>query len=176
MAGVSNQGTVTWKGLSLALAIASACAGIAGVAHAEVSHRAAQDQSQSQSIPSEEKESAKRVLILLGHLKSIMDRMTEALLRDDFPEKLLVSQPFELITNNLRYVEQELRKDGPPSGLESEYHMIARSLAKARSASALNASLAKQRTSVPQVFQSDINMDGLKKLADYSTERLISMV
>ncbi|WLH11010.1 hypothetical protein PSH58_19310 [Pseudomonas hefeiensis] len=118
----------------------------------------------------------KRVVADLSKLETDMSKCTKILCAEDVPERYLEGHPFGLIADNLRFAEKKLREVGTPVGREKEFNTLLRAVAKARSVAAMNDSLVRQRTIVPNVIESDIDLEGLKTLTARNTQRLIDQV
>lgn len=165
-----------WASLTLAATIATVCVGIA------YDHDMFCSKIQPPLKASVDEDSLKVQLLAekinknLHRLTDALERCTPVLCRDDAPSKLFEGKLFDLIADNLRYAERTLRKDAMSAQYKTEFKSILRSLAKARSVASLNASIVSQRNVVPEYYESDIDMDGLKALVAHSTSRLISSV
>lgn len=173
---MTAQNKASWAGPSLAIAIAAACAVMASSAEQSDARQgknavlAAHAPSQSVEVLME------RAISVLSALEASMAKHTKALCQDELPQKLIDGQPFGLIAENLRYAEKQLRDFGIPAGAEAEYKRLVRALAKARSVAAMNDSLVRQWTTIPETFESNIDLEALRALAGHSTRRLGEMV
>ncbi|WP_434652996.1 hypothetical protein J3P96_19030 [Pseudomonas sp. R3-56] len=105
-----------------------------------------------------------------------MSKYTRILCEKDFPERHLENHLFGLIADNLRFAEKKLLEVGTPVGHEKDFNTLLRAVAKARSVAAINDSLIRQRTIVPNVIEGDVDLDGLKDLTARNTQRLIDQV
>lgn len=173
---MTAQSKASWAGPSLAIAIAAACSVMAGNAeHGGV--RQGEGSVLAAQTPGHTVEALiERAVTVLSALEASMAKHTEALCQDELPQKLIDGQPFGLIAENLRYAEKQLREFGIPSGAEAEYKRLVRALAKARSVAAMNDSLVRQWTTIPETFESNIDLEALRTLADHTTHRLGEMV
>ncbi|WP_434703044.1 hypothetical protein J3P85_19245 [Pseudomonas sp. Z1-12] len=118
----------------------------------------------------------KRVVADLSKLDTDMSQCTKILCEESVPERYLEGHPFGLVADNLRFAEKKLREVGAPLGREKELNTLLRAVAKARSVAAMNNSLIRQRTIVPNIIESDIDLEGLKTLTTRNTQRLIDQV
>lgn len=166
----------TWASLTLAATIAAVCMGIAY----ENDMLGSKIQ---QPINSSVDEETLKVQLLadkinknLTQLAIALEKYTDILMREDAPQMLFEGNLFNLIADNLRYAERTLKSDKVSASYKAETKVILRSIAKARSAASLNASIVNQRTAVPEYYESDVDMDGLKALVERSSNRLISSV
>jgi len=166
----------SWASLTLAAAIATVCVGIA---YEQNMFGPKIQQSMSTSMD----DKSLKVQLLADSINKKLAQLTEALeeftlilARDDAPESLFEVNHFSLITDNLRLAERTLKNDKMTAVYKVESKSILRSIAKARSAASLNASIVSQRTAVPEYYESDMDMDALKALVLRSTDRLISSV
>ena len=112
----------------------------------------------------------------LSKLETDMSKCTRILCEKDVPEGYLEGHPSGLVADNLRFAEKKLQEVGAPVGHEKQFNTLLRAVAKARSVAAMNNSLIRQRTIVPNVIESDIDLDGLKDLTARNTQRLIDQV
>lgn len=170
------QNKASWSGPSLAIAVAAACALMAGSTAYSVATPKAKTATVAKGISSNMEALVERAVSELKTLETGMSKYTKILCQDHVPEKYLHDQPFGLIADNLRFAEGRFRELGSPKGGEAEYDKLVRALAKARSVAAMNDSLIRQRTIVPEIFESDIDLDGLKALAAHTTQRLVDQV
>ncbi|AKJ98412.1 hypothetical protein V3H56_19750 [Pseudomonas sp. MS646] len=176
MTAVTVQSKGSWSGPTMAMAMAAACLVMTDqMAFAEMSVPARAPVS-----PAKQPAAAKRVQDLvqkavaeLGKLEADMAKYTTILCQDNVPERYLEDQPFGLIADNLRFAEKKLRDFGTPVGREKDFSRLIRAVAKARSVAAMNDSLIRQRTTTPDVLESDIDLEGLKALTARTTKRLI---
>lgn len=172
MATATVQSNGSWSGPSLAIAVATACALMAGsTAYSDVSPKA----KAAIIVKNSSTEIGALVDSAVSELKALemsMGKYTKILCQDHVPEKYLHDQPFGLIAENLRFAEKRFREVGSPAGAEAEYNKLIRAMAKARSVAAMNDSLIRQRTTVPEIVESSIDLEGLRALADVTTHRL----
>lgn len=112
----------------------------------------------------------------LADLTTAMERLTPLLSRDNVPTFFFENDLFDLIAQNLRVAERALRDDKESAVYAAEYKILARAIAKARSVASLNSSIISQSKNIPDTYESDINLQGLKTLVAYSTDRLISSI
>lgn len=166
----------SWASLTLAAAIATVCVGIA------CEHDMFGSKAQQPMNISLDEESLKVQLLAdtinkkLSQLTAALEQYTLVLTRDDAPDGLFEVNHFSLIAENLRCAERALKNDKISADYKVESKSILRSIAKARSAASLNASIVNQRMATPEYYRSDIDMDALKTLVVRSTDRLISSV
>ncbi|BAV74167.1 hypothetical protein BK636_02260 [Pseudomonas chlororaphis] len=95
------------------------------------------------------------------------------------PKHVLNQHPYAQVVQSLRALEEANRAGAPLAALPiigEEYQALRRQLAKARSLAVRNEILINQRLNAPQIFESDIDADGLKSLADMATDRLHRLV
>jgi hypothetical protein len=166
------QNKATWSGPSLAIAIAAACAAMASSSERPEALASVNPPQLVQASSASIESLIDRAVSVLQGLETSMAMHTKALCQDEPPKEHLDDQPFGLIANNLRFVEKQLRDLGVPMGGEAEYIKLTRALAKARSVAVLNDSLIRQWTTIPQTFESDIDLEGLRALAELTTRRL----
>jgi len=172
---VAAQSKGSWSGPTIAMTMVAACLvmtdqmALAEVAPAKQSAAAKRTQANVQDL-------VKSVVGELRKLEADMSKYTRILCEAEVPERHLEDHPFGLIADNLRFVEKRLREAGTPVGHEKEFNTLLRAVAKARSVAAMNDSLIRQRTIVPNVVESDIDLDGLKALTARNTQRLINQV
>jgi hypothetical protein len=174
----TTQSKASWSGPSLALAIAAVCALMAGSAawaDAPAKQKSA-FVSKPTSADADMDALVERAVSELKDLEARMSKYTKILCQDHVPEKYLQDQPFGLIAENLRFAESRFREIGAPEDAEAEYNKLIRAIAKARSVAAMNDSLIKQRTVVPEVFHSEVDLEGLSKLTAHTTLRLIKQI
>lgn len=170
------QNKASWSGPSLAIAVAAACALMAGsTTYSDVPSKARAAVA-AKGTSSDMEALVEIAVSELKALETSMSKYTKILCQDHVPENYLQDQPFGLIADNLRFAEGRFREFGSPKGGEAEYNKLIRALAKARSVAAMNDSLIRQRTIVPEVFESDIDLDGLKVLVAHTTQRLVDQV
>ncbi|MDT3314238.1 hypothetical protein QZR14_22990 [Pseudomonas sp. rhizo66] len=166
----------TWASLTLAAAIATVCVGIA-YEHDMLGPKPPQPLNASI-----DEESLKVQLLAdtinkkLAELTTALEKYTLILTHNDAPESLFEINHFSLIADNLRCAERTLKNDKISADYKTESKSILRSIAKARSAASLNASIVNQRSAVPEYYESDVDMDALKALVVRSTDRLILSV
>lgn len=95
------------------------------------------------------------------------------------PKFILIDHPFTEVVKSLRALEEANKEIAPLSALPvigEEYQSLRRQLAKTRSLAVRNEMLINQRLNEPQVFESSIDPEGLKALADMATDRLHRLV
>lgn len=167
----------TWASLTLAATIATVCVGIAYEndmlcckSHTPIIKASIDEESIKVQIL------ADKINKNLLELTTALEKYTFVLSRDDAPSQLFEGNLFNLIADNLRYAERTLKADKMSASYKAEFKSILRSLAKARSVASLNASIVNQRNVIPEYYESDIDVDGLKALVVHSTSRLISSV
>ncbi|MFF7108916.1 hypothetical protein [Pseudomonas sichuanensis] len=172
----TTQSKASWSGPSLAIAVAAACALMAGNAAWKDAPAKQKSASVSKSASTDMETLVERAVSELSDLETSMSKYTKILCQDHVPDKYLQDHPFGLIADNLRFAENRFREFGAPKGGEADYNKLIRALAKARSVAAMNDSLIKQRTVVPEVFHSDVDLEGLSKLTAHTTQRLIKQI
>jgi hypothetical protein len=173
---VAAQSKGSWSGPTIAMTMVAACLIMTDqMAHAEVVP-AKQSTAAAKRTQANVQDLVKSVVGELRKLETDMSKYTRILCEAEVPERHLEDHPFGLIADNLRFVEKRLREAGTPVGHEKEFNTLLRAVAKARSVAAMNDSLIRQRTIVPNVIKSDIDLDGLKTLTARNTRRLIDQV
>lgn len=173
---VAAQSKGPWSGPTIAMTMVAACLVMTDqMAHAEVVP-AKQSTAAAKRTQANVQDLVKSVVGELRRLETDMSKYTRILCEADVPERHLEDHPFGLIADNLRFVEKRLREAGTPVGREKEFNTLLRAVAKARSVAAMNDSLIRQRTIVPNVIESDIDLEGLKTLTTRNTQRLIDQI
>lgn len=96
-----------------------------------------------------------------------------ALKRGNFQGELLQRTPETL--SQIRGLETALKAAEVPDGIAEEHMAFRRSVAKVRGRIAQLESLIRQAKQAPNFVHSDISMDGLKALADFTTKQFEQM-
>ncbi len=167
--------------LSLALSVSTSCAQIAAAAPQVVDiikpgvtskHELEQKARLRQSI--------KAAIADLRQMHKSLEESCHILSADGFiPKYVLIEHPYAEVVQSLRALEEANKEGAPLAALPvigEEYQTLRRQLAKARSLAVRNEILINQRLSDPQVFDSSIDSNGLRALADMATDRLHRLV
>ncbi|MEO6681119.1 MAG: hypothetical protein ABIO21_27610 [Pseudomonas sp.] len=166
-----------WASLTLTVAISTVCLGIACDSDMLKSDR---KPTNKETVLNENSLKLQLMVSIvtsnLSELTVAMERLTPLLSRDHVPNFFFENDLFDLIAQNLRLAERALRNDKDSAVYVAEYKVLARSIAKARSVASLNSSIISQSKNVADTYESDIDMQGLKSLVAYSTDRLISSI
>ncbi|MNN28616.1 hypothetical protein D3C81_1421940 [compost metagenome] len=126
------------------------------------------------------RKSMKSVTAVLGEMhQSLVE--TYALLCEEasFPPEVLRDNPYEEIIAGLRMLEATMSDDIPLASLPilgDEYRGVRRKLAHARSVATRIQILINQKLNTPEVFEGQADAEGLRALANMSTERLHHLV
>lgn len=166
----------SWQGPSLAIAVAAACALMVVGVEAQKAQSSYTTAASVPEAPASIREVVARAVEELSKLERDMEQFTERLCQENVPEHLVMNQPFGLVAENLRFAERAFRSVDVPDGMKNDYVLVLRALAKARSVAATNDSLIRQITTIPETYESEVNLDALKKLADHTTRRLGELV
>lgn len=168
--------------LSLALSISTACAQIAAAAPQVVEiikPGKAQEKSELEQ-KAKLRASIKQAIASLVQLHRTMEISCQALSSDDvIPRIALDEQPFTEVVRGLRSLEESTPIDSPLLDLPvigDEFAALRRQLARTRSLAARAELLVKQRLNVPVVFESSVDTQGLKALADMTADRFNRLV
>lgn len=175
----ATQNKAPWSGSSLAMAVAVAATCTLLISPAEIAGQQSSEKPQALVLDTatlQTSELVAKAVEVLARLEQTMAKFTPRLCQDTVPEHLIKNQPFGLVADNLRHVEQKFRELGVYDGRQGDLSSVIQALAKARSVAATNDKLIRQHTTVPKIIESDINLDALKTLADHTTRRLGEMV
>lgn len=167
--------------LSLALSVSTSCAQIAAAAPQVVEiikpgvsskHEFEQKAKLRQSI--------KTAIAALRLMHKSLEESCQILSANGvIPKHVLIEHPYAEVVQSLRALEEANRGDAPLAALPvigEEYQSLRRQLAKSRSLAVRNEILINQRLNAPQVFESEIDTNGLRALADMATDRLHRLV
>lgn len=167
--------------LSLALSVSTSCAQIAA-ATPQVIEIIKPGQTSKHELEQKAKlrKSIKSAIASLRQMElSLMEACQILSAGGVIPKFVLIDHPYSEVVQSLRALE-EMNKEGAPLSalpvIGEEYQSLRRQLAKARSLAVRNEILINQRLNEPQVFESNIDPEGLKALANMATDRLHRLV
>ncbi len=167
--------------LSLALSISTSCAQIAAAAP-QVVEIIKPGPSSKHELEQKAKlrKSIKTAMASLRQLHKSMEETCHILSVDIvIPRPVLNEHPYAEVIQSIRDLEEATKASASLAALPiigEEYQSLRRQLAKTRSLAVRNEMLINQRLNTPQVFQSEIDPDGLTALADMATNRLHRLV
>ncbi len=168
--------------LSLALSISTACAQIAAAAPqvVEIVKPGKVQEKRELEQKAKLRASIKHAMASLGKLHRTMELSCQLLSSDEaLPRQALDEQPFSEIVLGLRSLEESTPIDSPLHELPvigDEFSALRRQLARTRSLAARAELLAKQRMNIPEVFDSSVDVQGLRALADMTADRFNRLV
>lgn len=127
------------------------------------------------------RDNVKRAMAELRDMNQFLARCCEFIMSGEhIPPQGIEEEPFTSIAASFRELESAMSgKWSAFSGMPiiaQELGSLRKALATARFRAAQNALLLKQRSMVPEVAPSDLNMQGLQELTAYSTKRLLKLV
>jgi hypothetical protein len=95
-----------------------------------------------------------------------------------FPKHMLTDEQVKnlaIMMLGIRQVEADIRKTSTPVGLETLHSELLRALAEARSEVVVTFEMVRQIRGKPESIEGRIDMNGLKALAERSTNRLLEL-
>ncbi|MFV1943910.1 hypothetical protein VPH49_24230 [Pseudomonas luteola] len=117
----------------------------------------------------------------LKELRDVTDKFSEInrhIVKHGIPEKMLEHQHVVQLVGmmiGIRKMEADLKNSSPPAPLAEQHMRLRKAMAAARFEIVATYDFHRQALSGPKHFESDINMEGLKALADHSTKRLLEL-
>ncbi|MCL8306360.1 hypothetical protein [Pseudomonas putida] len=167
--------------LSLALSVSTSCAQIAAATPQVV--EIIKPGSASKNELEQKAKLRKSIKSAMASLRQMHKAMEESCLilsaEAVIPKHVLEEHPYAEVIQSIRELEEASQASASLAALPiigEEYLSLRRQLAKARSLAVRIEILINQRLNTPQVFESDIDADGLVALADMATDRLHRLV
>lgn len=167
--------------LSLALSVSTSCAQIAAAAPqvVEIIKPGASSKHELEQ-KAKLRKSIKSAMASLRQMYKSMEESCLILSADAvIPRSVLEEHPYAEVIQSIRDLEEASKASSSLAALPiigEEFMALRRQLAKARSLAVRNEILINQRLNTPQVFESDIDTNGLASLANMATDRLHRLV